>query len=329
MEKILQVEDLHVVYRTSEENVFAVNGLNLDLEAGESLGIVGETGAGKTTTAHAILQLLARTGFIRNGSIKFHGQELIGASKKVWSELRGKKIAMIFQDPMSSLNPTMTVGAQIEEVIREHDTQGLTNLQVDRKVRRFLKMVEIHPRRRKEFPHNFSGGMKQRIGIAMALACEPELIIADEPTTALDVTVQAQILRLIQNLKDRLGTSLIMITHDLGIIAKTCDRVAVMYAGQIVETGSKKALFSKTLFHHPYTTGLFEAIPNLKGKTRRLKPIPGIPADPTDLPDGCNFAPRCEHCMEICSETEPESKQFGELTMRCHCVEKQYRGGSL
>lgn len=327
MEKILQVEDLHVVYRTSEENVFAVNGLSFDLEARESLGIVGETGAGKTTTAYAILQLLARTGLIRNGSIKFHGQELIGAGRKIWSELRGKKISIIFQDPMSSLNPTMTVGAQIEEVIREHDTQGLSNLQVDKKVRKMLKMVEIHPRRRKEFPHNFSGGMKQRIGIAMALASDPELIIADEPTTALDVTVQAQILRLIQNLKDRLGTSLIMITHDLGIIAKTCDRVAVMYAGQIVETGSKKALFDKDSIHHPYTKGLFNAIPNLKEKSKRLKPIPGIPADPTDLPEGCKFAPRCEHCMEICRTQEPSTGQYGDLTIRCHWVEEQYKGG--
>jgi peptide/nickel transport system ATP-binding protein len=326
-DKLLEIKDLHLVYKTREEHVFALNGINLELEKGETLGIVGETGAGKTTIALSIMQLLGRTAVITNGSILYDGQELIGASEKVLQKIRGRKISMIFQDPMTSLNPTMTVGAQVEEMIRVHDEENLTDLQIDKKVRSIFKAVEIHHRRRKEFPHNFSGGMKQRVVIAMALACRPELIIADEPTTALDVTVQSQVLRLMNELKERLNTSMIMITHDLGIVAKSCDRVAIMYAGEIIETGKLEDIFNKSASHHPYTSGLFKAIPDLYTKSERLIPILGVASDPTDLPEGCNFYPRCDKCMDICKIKDPMVKQYGKLKIKCHFIDQMYQEG--
>ena len=325
MSNLLEIKDLHVVYKTREEHVFALNGIHLELQKGETLGIVGETGAGKTTIALAIMQLLARTAVITSGSIQYDGQELIGASQRELQKVRGRKIAMIFQDPMTSLNPTMTVGAQVEEMVRAHDLENLSDLEIDKKVRKIFKAVEIHHRRRKEFPHNFSGGMKQRVVIAMALACSPELIIADEPTTALDVTVQSQVLRLMNDLKVKLNTSMIMITHDLGIVAKSCDRVAIMYAGEIVETGKLEDVFDKSLAHHPYTTGLFKAIPDLYSKCDRLIPIQGVASDPTDLPDGCNFSLRCNQCMDICREVDPIVNSYGQLKIKCHYLEQEYR----
>jgi peptide/nickel transport system ATP-binding protein len=317
MENILEVRDLGVVYKTSEEHVFAVNSISFELAERQTLGLVGETGAGKTTTALSILQLLPRRAVITSGSIRYKGQELIGASKGALEKIRGRKISMIFQDPMTALNPVMTVGAQVSEVLEGHNEEGLDGLGMEKKVRRMFKTVDIHPRRRKEYPHQFSGGMRQRIGIAIALACTPELLIADEPTTALDVTIQAQVLRLMKDLRNRLGMAMIMITHDLGVVAKTCDKVAVMYAGEIVEYGAIEGVFARERPHHPYTEGLFRAIPDLETKAKRLTPIEGVPADPTDLPDGCKFAPRCPKRHAACEQL-PADRMLDGLRLKCH-----------
>jgi len=269
------------------------------------LGFVGETGAGKTTTALSLLRLLPeRTAKVLHGSILFEGKDLMQLSERDMQKIRGEKIAMIFQDPMTALNPTVTVGEQIAEALLLHSQKGTSMEKIHQRVDEVLMLVGIPPERKKEYPHQFSGGMKQRVVIAIALACEPELLIADEPTTALDVTIQAQILSLMNDIRERLGTSMLMITHDLGIIAETCDDVAVMYAGQIVEYGTVEDIFSPGR-HHPYTTGLFEAIPNLTAKARRLKPIDGMMPDPADLPAGCKFAERCSHCTDRCRAEEP------------------------
>lgn len=322
MDHILEVRDLKVVYKTREEHVFAVNGISFELAEGETLGLVGETGAGKTTTALSILQLLPRVGIITGGSIQYKGQELVGASSRTMKKIRGEKISMIFQDPMTALNPVETVGDQVQEVLENHNVDGLDALGLEKKVRRMLKMVDIHPRRRKEYPHQFSGGMRQRIGIAIALACTPELLIADEPTTALDVTIQAQVLRLMKDLRNRLGMAMIMITHDLGIVAKTCDKVAVMYAGEIVEYGRIEAVFDRSVEHHPYTMGLFRAIPDLETRAERLLPIAGAPPDPTDLPDGCKFAPRCPQRHAACDQL-PADVQVDGLRLKCHLFQRE------
>lgn len=269
------------------------------------MGFVGETGAGKTTTALSLLRLLPeRTAKVLHGSILFEGKDLMQLSERDMQKIRGEKIAMIFQDPMTALNPTVTVGEQIAEALLLHSQKGTSMEKIHQRVDEVLMLVGIPPERKKEYPHQFSGGMKQRVVIAIALACEPELLIADEPTTALDVTIQAQILSLMNDIRERLGTSMLMITHDLGIIAETCDDVAVMYAGQIVEYGTVEDIFSPGR-HHPYTTGLFEAIPNLTAKARRLKPIDGMMPDPADLPAGCKFAERCSHCTDRCRAEEP------------------------
>lgn len=269
------------------------------------MGFVGETGAGKTTTALSLLRLLPeRTAKVLHGSILFEGKDLMQLGERDMQKIRGEKIAMIFQDPMTALNPTVTVGEQIAEALLLHSQKGTSMEKIHQRVDEVLMLVGIPPERKKEYPHQFSGGMKQRVVIAIALACEPELLIADEPTTALDVTIQAQILSLMNDIRERLGTSMLMITHDLGIIAETCDDVAVMYAGQIVEYGTVEDIFSPGR-HHPYTTGLFEAIPNLTAKARRLKPIDGMMPDPADLPAGCKFAERCSHCTDRCRAEEP------------------------
>ena len=263
------------------------------------MGFVGETGAGKTTTALSLLRLLPeRTAKVLHGSILFEGKDLMQLSERDMQKIRGEKIAMIFQDPMTALNPTVTVGEQIAEALLLHSQKGTSMEKIHQRVDEVLMLVGIPPERKKEYPHQFSGGMKQRIVIAI------ELLIADEPTTALDVTIQAQILSLMNDIRERLGTSMLMITHDLGIIAETCDDVAVMYAGQIVEYGTVEDIFSPGR-HHPYTTGLFEAIPNLTAKARRLKPIDGMMPDPADLPAGCKFAERCSHCTDRCRAEEP------------------------
>ena len=239
-------------------------------------------------------------------------------------KIRGDKIAMIFQDPMTSLNPVLTVGEQIAEALYVHNDSGRSKEEIEARVDETLTLVGIPPARKHGYPHQFSGGMRQRVVIAIALSCEPDLLIADEPTTALDVTIQAQVLMMIRDLRDRLGTSMIMITHDLGIVAQTCDNVAVMYAGEIIEMGSAEDIFTCPI-HHPYTDGLFGSLPNLKEKTDRLHPIAGLMPDPTNLPKGCKFAPRCDKCMEICKEVPPEVYVDGTHSIRCHlyCQKKE------
>ncbi len=324
-EKMLEIKDLSVIYETDLETVYAVNGVTLSLEKGATLGLVGETGAGKTTLALTLMRLLPeRTGKVTSGCITFEGENVVELPEANMRKIRGDKIAMIFQDPMTSLNPVLTVGEQIAEALYVHNDSGRSKEEIEARVDETLTLVGIPPARKHEYPHQFSGGMRQRVVIAIALSCEPDLLIADEPTTALDVTIQAQVLMMIRDLRDRLGTSMIMITHDLGIVAQTCDNVAVMYAGEIIEMGSAEDIFTCPI-HHPYTDGLFGSLPNLKEKTDRLHPIAGLMPDPTNLPKGCKFAPRCDKCMEICKEVPPEVYVDGTHSIRCHlyCQKKE------
>jgi peptide/nickel transport system ATP-binding protein len=319
---ILDIKDLWVIYKTDLETVEAVNGIDLRIGKGKTLGLVGETGAGKTTTALSILRLLPEnTGRVLKGSIQFAGENILEMGEGRIHEVRGDKIAMVFQDPMTSLNPVMNVGEQIGEAILLHNA-GISREEVDKRVDTMLGMVGIQASRKMEYPHQFSGGMKQRVVIAMALACEPELLIADEPTTALDVTIQAQVLAMIKELRNRLGTSMLMITHNLGIVAKTCDDVAVMYAGEIVEAGTVEDLFLGER-HHPYTQGLFGSIPNLTTRTARLTPIPGLMPDPSNLPEGCAFEERCPHRTELCRQKHPTRTTVGTHSILCHLYGEQ------
>lgn len=293
------------MYRTDENDVYALNGLNISLEKGKTLGLVGETGAGKTTLALSILRLLPdRVGFITKGEIYLDGANLLDFTEAQMRALRGRDISMIFQDPMTSLNPIHTVGDQIAEVIALHNEHADHDF-VEKKVDEMLEMVGIPAIRKTEYPHQFSGGMKQRIVIAIALACNPRLLLADEPTTALDVTIQAQVLEMMNELKRKLNTSMILITHDLGIVAQICDQVAIMYAGEVVEIGTVEDIFEGKQ-HHPYTVGLFGAIPNLAEDTPRLHPINGLMPDPTVILPGCPFAERCPQCMDKCRTSRPE-----------------------
>ena len=306
--KLLEIKNLTVHYITVDGTVHAVEDLNLELEEGKTLGLVGETGAGKTTTVKAVMQILPDPpAKIIQGEIDFMGEDLLKKTKKAMRKIRGKQISMIFQDPMTSLNPVMTVGDQIMEVIRLHD-KNLSRKDANIKAGEMLALVGIKSDRASDFPHQFSGGMKQRVIIAMALACNPKLLIADEPTTALDVTIQAQVLELMRKLKDQYQTSMIMITHDLGIVAEICDYVAVMYAGEIVEYGNREQLFHRPT--HPYTKGLFACIPNLMVEDMTLVPIEGLTPDPTKLPKGCRFHPRCPYAAEQCSEKRPETVEI-------------------
>lgn len=318
---LLSIRNLWVEYRSNGAVVKAVNGIDFEVMHGETIGLVGETGAGKTTTALSILRLLPqRTGFITEGEILYEGQKLLGKSEREMQAVRGKEISMIFQDPMTALNPILTIGDQIMESLDIHNDQNLSHAERENRVSELLEMVGIPANRKNNYPHEFSGGMKQRVVIAISLACNPGLIIADEPTTALDVTIQAQVLAMMNELKERLGTSMIMITHDLGIVAETCDKVAIMYAGEIVEHGTVEDIFSGKL-HHPYTVGLFGSIPDLERKTRRLNPINGLMPDPMDLPSGCKFHPRCQSCMQRCVEELPRALGTGTHKVACHLFE--------
>ena len=319
---ILDIENLVVHYVTEDETVEAVNGIDLHLEKGKSLGIVGETGAGKTTTALSILRLIPDPpGRIKSGVIHINGEDVYKANKTELQHIRGKEVAMIFQDPMTVLNPVYTVGQQIAETIEIHEM--CSREEAKRRAGEMLEMVGIPAERGAEYPHQFSGGMKQRVVIAIALACSPALLIADEPTTALDVTIQAQVLELMKGLKERLGTSLIMITHDLGIVAEICDDVAVMYAGRIIEQGTLEDIFRRTL--HPYTEGLFNSLPNIYDRKAQLKPIPGLMPDPSNLPPGCAFAPRCEYATEACKTVRPDLVSMTD-THRVACLRYQEEG---
>lgn len=315
-DKLLDIKDLCVIYETEDDTVRAVNGINLGIGKGETLGLVGETGAGKTTTALSIMRLLPiGSGKVTSGEINFEDSNILKIEEAEMRHIRGEKISMIFQDPMTSLNPVLTVGEQIAEVLELH--KDLNNEEIQKKVDEMFGLVGIPAQRKNEYPHQFSGGMKQRIVIAMALACDPELLIADEPTTALDVTIQAQVLDMMDELKQRLNTSMILITHDLGIVAQTCDKVAIMYAGQIVEYGTLEEIFEGGN-HHPYTTGLFGSIPSLTKETERLSPIMGLMPDPTDLPKGCKFHPRCSKCMDNCKMEEPKDAVNKTHVIKCH-----------
>ena len=315
--KLLEIKGLVVKFHTDDGVVHAVNGLDLSLGAGETLGLVGETGAGKTTSALGIMGLIdCPPGRIHAGQIFYKGRNLLEIKEDEYLKIRGKEISMIFQDPMTALNPVMTVVDQIAEVIENH--QGISGKEAEERALEMLKVVRIPPQRAYEYPHQFSGGMKQRVVIAMALACNPSLLIADEPTTALDVTIQAQVLEMMKDLRRKFNTSMIMITHDFGIVAETCDRVAVMYAGEIVESGTLRDIFKDA--RHPYTIGLFEAIPNMERETEFLYQIEGLMPDPMDLPSGCPFSPRCTCAEELCHTKKPDKLNLpGEdHVVKCH-----------
>ena len=306
----LDVRNLTVHYEVDGDVVQAVNDVTLQLENGKTLGLVGETGAGKTSTALAILKMIPDPpGIIKSGEISVCGHDIMKASKKQLESIRGNDVSMIFQDPMTSLNPVLTVGEQIAESIQLH-VPGITKKDAYERAMQMLEMVGIPRERGFEYPHQFSGGMKQRVVIAIALACNPKLLIADEPTTALDVTIQAQVLDLMRKLRDERGMAMVMITHDLGIVAEVCDEVAVMYAGRIVERGTLREVFKNT--KHPYTEGLFNSLPNPRDRKAELIPIPGLMPDPANLPEGCAFADRCAYATEACRKAQPTLHQFSE-----------------
>ena len=301
-ENLLTINDLAVVYHTDNAVIHAVNGCGFSINKGETLGLVGETGAGKTTIAKSILRILpSPQSEILSGEIIFNGRNLMQISEREMRKIRGNQIAMIFQDPMTALNPIQTVGSQIEEAIKRHNK--IRRSEAQKRACDMLELVGIQMERYDEYPHQFSGGMKQRVVIAMALACNPALLLADEPTTALDVTIQAQVLELMQDLRNKLDTAIIMITHDLGVVADFCERVAVVYAGEIVESGRVEQIFDNP--KHPYTLGLFASLPRLDSKERRLKPIKGMMPNPSNLPEGCLFADRCPRATEECKKARP------------------------
>ncbi len=315
MESILKVNNLHVHYVTDDEVVKAVNGISFELMKGESIGLVGETGAGKTTTALSIMQLIPDPpGIITEGEIIFEGKNMIFNTEKENQKIRGNGISMIFQDPMTALNPIMTIGDQLTEVVLQH--KKCSKSEAEKQVKELLETVGVKSDRFNDYPHQFSGGMKQRVVITMALLCNPDLLIADEPTTALDVTIQAQVLEIIMQLQKKFNMSLILITHDLGVVAETCDRVAIVYAGEIVEIGTVEQVYLDT--KHPYTKGLFDSIPKIDEDTEKLIPIEGQMPNMAKLPSGCYFHPRCKYCQEICKKEAPPVRGENGHTYRCH-----------
>ena len=314
---VLEIKNLHVRFDTDDDTVYAVNGVNLTLGRQKTLGLVGETGAGKTTTVLSLLKLIASPpGVITDGQITVNGRDVMKMTEKELEKMRGDEVAMIFQDPMTSLNPVMTVGDQIAESIGIHE--HVKKAEAYELAKKMLETVGIPADRAGEYPHQFSGGMKQRVVIAMALACHPGILIADEPTTALDVTIQAQVLDLMGKLKKEFNTSMIMITHDLGIVAETCDEVAVMYAGRIVEKGTLEDIFERT--SHPYTEGLFLSLPDLSNRTHEPKPIKGMIPDPTSpYDDRCAFADRCPYATEKCTQGLPAEIKLSDTHITTCC----------
>ncbi len=311
---VLDIRNLVVHYVLEDETVEAVNGITLSLKKGQTIGLIGETGAGKTSTALAVLGLVQTPpGVIKSGSITVCGSDMLKMSPKQLEKIRGKDVSMIFQDPMTSLNPVMTVGEQIAESLKYHE--GLSDREALHMAGEMHELVGIPAARAMEYPHQFSGGMKQRVVIAIALACNPQVLLADEPTSALDVTIQAQVLDMMLELKAKLGTALVMITHDLGVVAKVCDLVAVMYAGKIVEYGTLEELFNTPM--HPYTEGLFLSLPNIRDRKAQLTPIRGQMPDPTRLPPGCAFAPRCRYAVERCREPLKAQSVGGTHMLLC------------
>ena len=319
MKKILDIKGLRIHYNSEDGVVQALNGVDLQIEEGKTLGLVGETGAGKTTLAKGIMRLTPMPpGKIIAGEVFYDGRDLLKVSEAKMRKIRGKHISMIFQDPMTSLNPVMTVGEQIAEAIENHENVSSKEARI--KTGKMLELVDIPTERAGEYPHQFSGGMKQRVIIAMALACNPKLLIADEPTTALDVTIQAQVLEMMRNLKKQFNTSTLMITHDLGVVAQNCDTAAIICAGEIVESGTVRDVFKN--MKHPYTEGLFASIPNLNTDVHRLTPIDGLMPDPIDLSKGCKFSTRCKYAQDICREKEPKMINVsGDHYVRCFIQE--------
>ena len=317
----VEIKDLVVEFRTDDSVVQAVNGLDLEIEKGKTLGLVGETGAGKTTTGLSILRLIPDPpGKIVSGTVKLNGEDIFAKTEKEMAKVRGNQVSMIFQDPMTSLDPVMTVEEQIAEVVELHE--NVNHAKAIERAKEMLELVGIPGERGTEYPHQFSGGMKQRVVIAIALACSPGLLIADEPTTALDVTIQAQVLEMMKNLREQYNTSMLMITHDLGIVAEICDTVSIIYAGRIVEHGTLEDVFDYT--RHPYTEGLFNSLPDLDHREQRLKPIKGLMPDPSNLPAGCAFCPRCDYAMEICKTQKPKRVYRNEEHyVECHLYNEE------
>ena len=325
MGKLLEVKNLKVQFETSDGIVKALNGIDISLDEGMTLGLVGETGAGKTTLAKSIMRIVPQPpGKIVSGEILYDGNDILKMDKNEIRKIRGQHISMIFQDPMTSLNPVMTVGDQIAETIKTHEK--ISAVEATKKACEMLELVGIKADRAGDYPHQFSGGMKQRVVIAIALACNPKILIADEPTTALDVTIQAQVLEMMQNLKRKFNTATILITHDLGVVAQTCEKAAVIYAGEIVEYGTVHEVFKD--MRHPYTIGLMNSITKIHVDERRLHPIEGLMPDPMSLPEGCKFCDRCRFAIEKCKKENPEMMKLGgEHSVRCFRADENLKGG--